>query len=648
LIASSNYQPPLTHDVSLQETKLLAKPAGFQPKLTLEWIRQQVSAGGARSGFAAFYKKCKVADEFYFNSFEFDVPEGGNMIRLGTGHSIINTLVAHVSPAFIDIDVPPAGSRSQARAERTAKFLSGLNHMMEQNTQYGRREIAKHAGLYGVAWEKVEFNVQEWGGFPEPPGEDEDASNYLERLDEAIDRRQAKCPIVSEAINPQELFWDVNSRTPQWVVRFTRMDSEWVRAHFPKWKGQSGKVDFIEAWTGTHVMYVADDRIAMDAREHGYHALPWVMYRPQTGLRTLGNKPEQLYRGSLDGLIDMLRAQSRMASQHLDITSKVAWPTADWTGPRGVVEEAMNEYDSTPGTSNYLPTGVERHSSELIQTPPALLESKQMLEEAIEADSVPAVARGQRPTGAASGFHTSVLAGIAALNFGAVVDAVQKGIQGKNELALRIVELVIRDRVTVFGKTEAGNFEATLAPKDIKGHYVSIVRLNTVSPEEAERKINLWSGRWREGFVDHQTALRNAGVSNPLEVIAARQAEDFLNSDTVRQAISMEMAKRVPLLQQALEAAEGGQGSTQQIDELTQNILNTQGATQLPNAGNFAPGNNAGNRPQTPGTGPPTTTRPVMPGSIQEMNLIGRQASGPRSGNRRVPGADLLPGGIPA
>ena len=72
-----------------------------------------------------------------------------------------------------------------------------------------------------------------------------------------------------------------------------------------------------------------------------------------------------------------------------------------------------------------------------MQTRRALLEGANRVEEAIEADSFPAVARGQRPTGAASGFHTSVLAGIAALNFGA----------GEPEIAHTQGEFVTRQAV---------------------------------------------------------------------------------------------------------------------------------------------------------------------------------------------------------
>jgi len=38
------------------------------------------------------------------------------------------------------------------------------------------------------------------------------------------------------------------------------------------------------------------------------------------------------------------------------------------------------------------------------------------------------------------------------------------------------------------------------------------------------------------------------------------------------------------------------------------------------------------------------STRPVMPGSMQEMNQVGAAIAGPRTGNVRVPAADISPG----
>ena len=38
------------------------------------------------------------------------------------------------------------------------------------------------------------------------------------------------------------------------------------------------------------------------------------------------------------------------------------------------------------------------------------------------------------------------------------------------------------------------------------------------------------------------------------------------------------------------------------------------------------------------------STRPVIPGSMQEMNQTGDSIAGPRTGNVRVPAADISPG----
>ena len=141
------------------------------------------------------------------------------------------------------------------------------------------------------------------------------------------------------------------------------------------------------------------------------------------------------------------------------------------------------------------------------------------------------------------------------------------------------------------------------------------------------------------------TALRKGGVSNPLEVRAKILEEQFINSPGIQEQLQQAAASRIPTIQNIIEAA--GQQSPQTgptPEQTARNILNTQGAMQLPNAGNFQQGNQAGTRPNNPGTGVPQTTRPVIPGSIDEMNQTARAVAGPRTGNVRVPGADISPG----
>ena len=97
-----------------------------EPNITDTWIDNQFSKG--RQRFGKFWSKCKKVDEFVKGEFDFPVTENGSKIRLGTAHSVIKTLVDHITPPFVDITVPPPGTRGQARAEKIEK-LTFLNHL---------------------------------------------------------------------------------------------------------------------------------------------------------------------------------------------------------------------------------------------------------------------------------------------------------------------------------------------------------------------------------------------------------------------------------------------------------------------------------------------------------------------------------------
>ena len=611
-----------------------------EPLLTIEWVENTLESG--RRKFDTFYDNCEEAEDFYLSNFDFSVPETGSQIRLGTASSTINTLVAHVTPQFLDISVPPPGPKGSARAELLEKFLRGANHMLEQFSPT-RRETAKHMALYGVAFEKTEFAANRWEEFPEPP-EDGDIGNYQEQLQDVLNRRNINWPITSTCVNPKMMVWDINNiQNPRWVMHFYEIDASWVKAHFPSWDGPvEGTVEFVETWTHSQVCYMAEGKFALEPKRHGYKTLPFTMYWPHTGLMSDGYDPEKLYRGILHGNFDMLRAESRLASQYLDIVGNSAWPTRDFRGPPGITEQVMEQYEETPGAKNFLPQNVNIERAITPDPPSSIVVAQQMMQQAIEDNTAPAVSRGQRPKGAASGYHTAVLAGIAALNFGAYVEAAQRGLQDRNSIILHIIENVIQDKVTVFGKTETGPMDAIIRPNDIRGHYVNMVQLTPTSPEEQERKLNLYNSLWRTGFIDQDTALRKAGVSNALEVRSKLLAEGFLKSEQVQQVLQGEAARRVPILQQLVEAT--GAASGQEAEQIAQNILNTQGQTQLPNAGNFSATNQPQRSPATERARVETNTRPVVPGSLREQELVGRQIASPRTGNRRVQGRDLPPG----
>ena len=56
---------------------LLAAPRLNEPEINIEWVREQMSPGGALGTFQVFHDNCAEADSFYLNEFDFSVPKGG-------------------------------------------------------------------------------------------------------------------------------------------------------------------------------------------------------------------------------------------------------------------------------------------------------------------------------------------------------------------------------------------------------------------------------------------------------------------------------------------------------------------------------------------------------------------------------------------
>ena len=69
-----------------------------EPLVSQELIEDKLNQG--KTKFREFYDNCSEAEEFYLGEFDFDVPETGSLVRLGTSQSVINSLVAHVTPQF--------------------------------------------------------------------------------------------------------------------------------------------------------------------------------------------------------------------------------------------------------------------------------------------------------------------------------------------------------------------------------------------------------------------------------------------------------------------------------------------------------------------------------------------------------------------
>ena len=634
------------------EATFLRGAPGERNKLTKKWAQSKMAGGNDRTRFTKFWKNCQEADKFYLSEYQISVPEGGNMIPLGSFKAIIDTVTNWVAPLSLDINVPPETLRARGRAERKEKWLTAANTNTEEKTPT-KRTLVKMQGMYGIAWGKYEFEPSTWGGMPEAPGPDatpREETVFRLAVREWREKRNNSWPLIAEAVNPQQMIWDINSRRPTWVLRFYKLPSSHVKAMFPNWKKDEslpdGNVDFWEIWSDTHVMYMADGSDVLTHMRHAYGRLPYVQFWPQMGLSTTGNNPDHLYRGIGHGAFDLFRAETKLISQYVTLVDRHAWPTLDFSGPPGIAEKVRAAYDQAPGSMNIIYPGVSVEGSDVPTPPKGILDAMGLVSNKIEDVTISKATQGQRPGGSDSGFHSSVLIGTASLVFDPIKESTQRGLQEQNEIYLRIVENVLQEELPVYAASEEGTIYAKIGPDDIRGHYINIVRINTTSPEERERKLNLWSNLWREGFVPLEVALRKAGIDNPLEIISMMDAEKFKNSDIMQAAWVQLIAGNVPLLEQAVADALPG-ADTKKQGAVAENILKTQGALQLPNAGNFPPGNaaggTAGNRS---GRVASNATGAVLPGGFEDMQNTAKNLGAP--GPTAVPGTNVSRRGVGA
>jgi hypothetical protein len=104
----------------------------------------------------------------------------------------------------------------------------------------------------------------------------------------------------------------------------------------------------------------------------------------------------------------------------------------------------------------------------------------------------------------------------AATKLSGPVNTMVRLVQKMNAWVLMDVEKVLEVPVTLYGAPDAGPSEVTLTPRDIGGHYLTNVQLET-SDEAALnlRNARTWSDLAQRLKLSNRTAMRNAGIKNP-------------------------------------------------------------------------------------------------------------------------------------
>ncbi len=508
----------------------------------------------AKVYFETLHKQCREEEGFYRLKRDIPVPDGIDFepTRPATATAIINVGTDHVDVKNFAIDVPSA-ARTQARAERIKKFLLGAWLSIKDPIL---RTAVRHAFTYGLAWTKVMYASDRYPDAPHLEDFGGNEAEYKEALADFLEKKQISFPFIDINVNPKNLVWDDSKVHRNWVIEFYDKDVMDVQRRYPEWISKTGKkvASWVEYWTDTHAMYIADSEVVWEG-EHGYGFNPYTMLIPNNALDWDDGPPEDRYWGILRPVHSLLDAEARLMTQYEAIVRTVSWRTLDFQGPQEVATKASEAYQIFAG-KNVLPPQVEVSASPQIQVPPEILRQLDMVQTMIEEATFPNVIRGVRPKGVSTGFGISVLAGMGRLVFQGVADGLSRMMEESNSKRLKLIENKVRGNVTVHARSDVHSFDQTIGPDDIRGFYENMVTIKAEAPEERERESLLAARLYGmlPGFSQYE-ALRRSGVANPLEMMNQRKAEDLVAGMFQNQLAELQARLGMTLAGQLGEAA---------------------------------------------------------------------------------------------
>ena len=581
--------------------------------------------------YRSFHGNCKAEESYYFGLNKIPVPPNTAIdpVKPATALSIINVAADHVDVGNPSFFVPEPSPRAKDRAERLKKFYQGA--WMQVPPQV-KRTAVRQSIAYGISFLKVMWMPDMW---PTAPAFSADEEDYRKSMKDFMEQRKISFPIRVENANPKNLIWDDSRTGIKWVVQFEAATAGSIRRRYPEWisnKRDSDPVTYMEYWDNRWMGRMFDEQwIDMGNGagpiEHGYGFMPFVPVVPGTSLDFDAGTPDMRFRGILRPVHNLLDAEARLVTQYEAILRQSAWRTMDFFaqgGNRTAAENVANDYELF-GAKNVVYGGVEVKPSPAVVPPQEILGQINQVQTLIEMATFPNVVRGIRPTGVASGFHTSVLAGQGRLVFGPYADGMAQAMSEVNKRFAMLVENKARGKITVRARSNVESFDQTIGPDDIKGFYENMVILKAEAPEEREREAILAERLFKGGIISQYEAMRRSGVTNPLEEMNQIAAEQIL------------MGMREQQIQAALEGV-----------QLSRQLASAVDAPAPPNTGNqFAPGLSQLQRPGEANnqqarlasrSGEPS----VFPQGLGGLELLGRQLGGSQGGGRRVPSGQRI------
>jgi hypothetical protein len=599
-------------------------------------------------------------------------PEGYEVTIPVTGRAVVDEATDVVIPEDIQFIYSPRGkgrvsAKAEADADKVRRWLKHLwMHWRWRSSDIDPlRDAARNLFLHGKAVFKLTIDPTLW---PVVHTSEEMSPEELELVDEALRVREENNPLVLRSIAPRYIYEDPSvGQRKLWVIEHYQSSAIEIEAMFSQYVPEfrlppqlysAGVVPVHEVWTacyirpdgtyvpGKHWIFV-NYRLEYDG-ENPFYELPYVIKYSGFGVEAYSGDPSRKSVGLLTTQNkSMILAEARRWTQFDAIMTMLAVPVAFLPNTLDV-----NEISLTPGAVNYVPTEALEYIDKMwvqARIPEAeYLHSLSAISSQIERGTIASVLRGDRPAGVTSGSQLQSLIAQSRIKLDSVRRTLEHMVGQVSSLALRCVDKILQDDVSVFVSDDIEKPFFSIGPDNIKGHYFVAARFVPNEDVIKERKLLIASEAMSKGGMSPYDAYEFAGFENPQEIIARSLAYQVLMSDPIKQYIAQALLTEwgIPYDEKELEhrIKEG------QKQVILRDIMNQLQAGSLRDIG--VPGAPAGNPAAESAMMMEGEQMPMTPEQMammmQGMQSMTGQQQPPSGGTGSVEGIPVPPGRPPA
>jgi hypothetical protein len=570
--------------------------------------------GQLKDFYRNFHAQCDLIDTYYNLKFPIPNIEGFTEYRPSTAQVAIDDAAAQIDISSLQVRVPYRSESKKTEATKLEMFLNGCWYAVLRNDGTLLNRKSKSLFKDGVGIFKILCDTD------------------AEPVDKEEGYRFDKFPFLVLLKHPTHVMVDpsyFSTGNFRYVIESYKRKAGDIREAYNSdettdtskryaWKSDKDintDVDWIEYWDDTNYIKIADKDVVEEG-EHDYGSPPYEITDAGLGYEDKDGLPECRWRSLLHASLFDLTLEARLLYQCEAILRINAWPQDRYqvTDTTGAMDEKRAQewvagLPTSPMAKIVIPAGLTPIEAKAVVIPPPIFNVLGMVQSKIDSATVAKVARGERPEGAASGYMTAILAGMARIKFGPAMNSLQRTIERINRRFLRFVEVYYPDEgIAVWGKLDTEPFDITLKAKDIKGYYINEVNLSSIAPEEESRRMSDGIQVYSAGLCSAEYAKRHyLMMKNPQADQTQMLVEQIINSPELKQKLAMSLM-----------------GSPEFMGQVTSGLV--EAGMPMPNLGN------QGNPPPPSQSGPTPTTvmnqTPIQAGSPEENTLVAKQNQG--------------------